>query len=219
MQKPIHGWSLYVITDERLSGGRSHQEIAEAAVRGGADVIQLRDKWAGSRRLYQVALDLIRRLRPNGVPLVINDRLDIALAASADGLHVGQEDLPAPVVRQFWPAPRLLGVSAGTVEEAIRAEQEGADYIGVGPIFEARSTKPDAGEPVGPEFLHRIRQNCSLPIVAIGGITAGNVEEVIEAGADCVAVISAVVAAPDIEAAARELKEKIVATKERLGRA
>jgi thiamine-phosphate pyrophosphorylase len=199
-------WRLYVITDEKASRGRSHLQVAEAAIRGGADVLQLRDKEASGGRLYRVALRLRELTRDAKVPFIVNDRLDIALAADADGVHVGQADLPASVVRRILGPGKILGVSVDTVEEAVLAEKDGADYLGVGPVFEARGTKPDTGEPLGIECIARIRRHCRLPIVAIGGINAENARKVREAGADGAAVISAIVAADDIAQAARRLK-------------
>jgi thiamine-phosphate pyrophosphorylase len=207
--KSLNRWRLYVITDERLGRGRSHLRIAEAAILGGADVLQLRDKEASSGRLYRAALELRKITREAKVPFIVNDRLDVALAADADGVHVGQEDLPASVARRILGPGKILGVSAETVEEAIRAEEDGADYLGVGPVFEARGTKADAGEPVGLELIAQIRRRCRLPIVAIGGINAENARKVREAGADAVAVISAIVAADDIAQAARQLKLRL----------
>jgi len=199
-------WRLYVITAEKASRGRSHLQVAEAAIVGGADVLQLRDKEAPGGLLYRVALQLRRITREAKVPFIVNDRLDIALAADADGVHVGQADLPASVVREIMGPGKILGVSVDTVEEAIQAEKDGADYLGVGPVFEARETKPDAGLPLGVDRIARIRRHCRLPIVAIGGIDAENAREVREAGADAVAVISAIGTADDIAHAARRLK-------------
>ena len=199
-------WRLYVITDEKVSRGRSHLQVAEAAILGGADVLQLRDKEASSGLLYRVALQLRKLTRDAKIPFIVNDRLDIALAADADGVHVGQADLPASVVREIMGPGKILGVSVDTVEEAILAEKDGADYLGVGPVFEARGTKPDAGEPLGIDCIARIRRHCRLPIVAIGGIDAENARKVREAGADAAAVISAIVGADDIAQAARRLK-------------
>lgn len=199
-------WRLYVITDERVSRGRSHLQVAEAAILGGADVLQLRDKESSSGRLFQVAMQLRRLTREAKVPLIVNDRLDIALAADADGVHVGQADLPASVARGIMGPGRILGVSAETVAEAMAAQEDGADYLGVGPIFEARGTKPDAGLPLGLELIAEIRRHCRLPIVAIGGINAENARKVRDAGADAAAVISAVASADDIAQAARRLK-------------
>lgn len=210
---PAH-WRLYVITDERLGRGRSHLQIAEAAIRGGADVVQLRDKTSSSRRLYDIALQLRRLTREALVPFVVNDRLDVALAADADGVHIGREDLPASVVRRILGSGKILGVSAETVEEAVTAEKDGADYLGVGPVFEARGTKADAGEPLGLDLIARIRRKCRIPIVAIGGINAENARLVRDAGANAAAVISAVASADDIAQAARLLKHVLCGAKE-----
>jgi len=203
---PPARWRLYVITDERVSRGRSHLQVAEAAILGGADVLQLRDKESSSGRLFQVAMQLRRLTREAKVPLIVNDRLDVALAADADGVHVGQADLPASVARGILGPGRILGVSAETVAEAMAAQEDGADYLGVGPVFEARGTKPDAGRPLGLDLIAEIRRHCRLPIVAIGGINAENARKVREAGADAAAVISAVASADDIARAARRLK-------------
>jgi len=206
----IKNWYLYVITDEQLSKGRSHVEIARAAIAGGADVIQLRDKTASSRKLYEDALAIRKITRDAHVIFIVNDRLDIALAVDADGVHVGQKDVPASVARQLIGENKILGVSAERVEEAVQAEKDGADYLGVGPIFEARSTKADAGEPMGLVLLREIRQKCSKPIFVIGGINRHNAGDTICAGADGIAVISAIVSADDIAAASRELREIVV---------
>jgi len=199
-------WRLYVITDGKAGRDRSHLQVAEAAILGGADVLQLRDKEASSGQLYRVALQLRKLTRDAKVPFIVNDRLDIALAADADGVHVGQADLPASMVREIMGPGKILGVSVDTVEEAILAEKDGADYLGVGPVFEARGTKADAGVPLGVDRIAQIRRHCRLPIVAIGGIDAGNARKVREAGADAAAVISAIVGADDIAQAARRLK-------------
>jgi thiamine-phosphate pyrophosphorylase len=199
-------WRLYVITDEQVGRGRSHLQIAEAAILGGADVLQLRDKESSGGRLFRVALQLRKLTREAKVPLIVNDRLDIALAVDADGVHLGQADLPASVARNIMGSGRILGVSAETVAEAVAAEKDGADYLGVGPVFDARGTKPDAGEPRGLELIESVRRHCRLPIVAIGGIDPDNARKVLEAGADAVAVISAIAAADDIEEAARRMK-------------
>lgn len=209
LKKTISRWRLYIITDEELSNGGSHVEIAKAAIAGGADVIQLRDKKADSRKLFQTALQIRRLTTDAEVQFIVNDRLDIALAANADGLHVGQDDLPPSIARKLLGSEKILGVSAGTLDEAIQAEKDGADYLGVGPIFEARGTKADAGAPQGLQLIKTIRQRCSVPIVAIGGINHKNIVSVIEAGAQCASVISAVVSAPDITAAAQSLRSQI----------
>jgi len=207
----IDGWpryDLYVITDPSLSGGRSHAEIARAALEGGADAIQIRDKSSPAYNLSCVVAEIQPIARKFGAPLLVNDRVDVALVAGADGAHVGQEDLPAREARRLLPKPRLVGVSVSTLEEARRAARDGADYLGVGPVF-ATSTKPDAGEPLGLERLAGIARAVAIPVVAIGGITMDNVTSVFEAGASGAAVVSAVVSAEDITGAARALKRVI----------
>jgi thiamine-phosphate pyrophosphorylase len=206
-------WNLYIITDEQLSRGKSHLEIAREALEGGADVIQLRDKSAGSYKLYRTGQELRTLINGLEVSYIVNDRIDIAMATDADGVHLGQEDLPAPVARRLIGPGKILGVSASSLEEALRARDDGADYLGVGPVFEARGTKSDAGEPRGLSFISRIRENCDLPIVAIGGINEMNLSEVIRAGADAAAIISAVVCSENITKTVAKLKQIILSAK------
>ncbi len=207
----MDGWpryDLYVITDPALSRGRSHAEIARASLEGGADVLQIRDKSSTAYNLSRITSEIQPLARKFGAALLVNDRVDVALVAGADGAHVGRDDLPAREARRLLPRPRLIGVSAGTKEEAKRAQKEGADYLGVGPVF-VSATKPDAGEPLGLERLAEIAAAVTIPVVAIGGITLANVASVFEAGASGAAVVSAVVAAEDISASARALKRRI----------
>lgn len=201
-------WTLYVITDARLSRGRSHVEVVRAAIAGGAGIIQYREKEGTTRQLVEEAQALRELTRQMGVLFIVNDRADIALAVDADGLHVGQDDLPTKIARRLIGPNKILGVSATNLEEALQAEQDGADYLGVGPIFPT-PTKPDAAPPIGLEGLAEICRRVSIPVVAIGGINEQNAASVIEAGADGVAVISAVVAAPDVTAAARGLRQVV----------
>jgi len=207
----IDGWprfDLYVITDPALSRGRSHMEMARAALDGGADAIQIRDKSSTAYNLSRVTAEIQPLARKFGAALLVNDRVDVALVAGADGAHLGQIDLPAREARHLLPKPRLIGISAGTKDEAKRAQKEGADYVGVGPVFRT-ATKPGAGDPLGLEVLAEIAAAVSIPVVAIGGINVENVARVFEAGASGAAVISAVVSAEDITAAARALKRVI----------
>lgn len=210
----INSWNLYVITDEKLSKKRSHLDIAMAAIAGGVEVIQLRDKEASSQKLFQIAVTLRRLTQQNKVSLIINDRLDIALAVGADGVHLGQNDIPAQVARKLIGPNMILGVSAGSVKEGLEAERQGADYLGVGPIFEARGTKIDAGAPLGLSLLNQLREKCKIPLVAIGGINQDNVKEVIRAGATAAAIISALVTSEDILSTIRYNKEIIKNAKE-----
>lgn len=204
----MRDYSLYVLTDEALSCGKSHVELARLALEGGADAIQLRDKHMESRQLYETALEISEICRQHGAIFIVNDRVDIALAAKADGVHVGQGDIPVAAIRKFVPSDFIIGVSAGKVEEALKAQEDGADYIALSPIFDT-SSKDDAGHGKGIEELKKMKQSVSVPVLAIGGINENNVKEVIAAGADGVAVISAVVSQEDVSAAAANLKRLI----------
>jgi thiamine-phosphate pyrophosphorylase len=199
---------LYVLIDPRFSGGRPPAEVATAAIAGGATLLQLRHKDGTTRDFLAAAAAVLAIARPAGVPLIINDRVDVALAAGGAGVHLGPDDLPPPLARQLLGPDLWIGVSAGTVAEALRARAEGADYLGTGDIF-GTATKPDAGAPVGPERLGEVKRATGLPLVAIGGITPANAARAIAAGADGVAVITAVSAQPDITAAARALRQTV----------
>lgn len=205
----MRDYSLYVLTDEALSKGKSHLELARLAVEGGADAIQLRDKHMESRQLYETALEISKICRQHDAVFIVNDRVDVALAAKADGVHVGQSDIPAAALRKFVPSDFIIGVSAGTAEEALKAERDGADYVALSPIFDT-SSKDDAGHGKGIAELRKMKKTVSVPVLAIGGINENNIKEVISAGADGVAVISAVVSQEDVSAAAANLKKLII---------
>jgi len=209
MLEAVH---LCVITDPGLAPGRDHVAIAAAALAGGADMIQLRDKTGSLRDLLPQARSIRALCRSRGALFIVNDRVDLALATDADGAHVGQEDLPAASARRLLGPRRLLGVSTHSLAQAEAARQAGADYIGFGPMF-ATGTKDTGYEPRGLNALRGIRRAVSLPILAIGGITLENVTLVIEAGAAAPAVISAVVAAADISAAAAAFRQRVAAAK------
>jgi thiamine-phosphate pyrophosphorylase len=195
---------LHVLTDREWSRGRPLLDVAAAALDGGATVIQLRDKAAATRALVEEGLALRELTRARGALLIVNDRVDVALAVDADGAHVGQNDMPAALARRLLGHDRILGVSAANAAEADAAVAAGADYLGVGPIYPTRG-KADAGAPVGAGLLRELAVRGSTPLVAIGGITAANAAEVVRAGACGVAVITAVVNAEDVAAAARAL--------------
>jgi thiamine-phosphate pyrophosphorylase len=195
---------LMVVTDPDCGAGRTVVEVVRAALRGGAPAIQLRMKDASAREMVEVARALLAETRATGALLFINDRVDVALAVGADGAHVGQDDLPAAAARRIAPPDFLLGVSAETAELAREAEADGADYVGVGPVY-ATESKADAGEAVGVERIAQVAAAVRIPVVGIGGITIGNAPPVIHAGAAGVAVISAVMRADDPEAAVRAL--------------
>jgi thiamine-phosphate pyrophosphorylase len=210
----LDGLHLCVITDVVLARGRDHVAIAEAALAGGADMIQLRDKTGNLRDLLPQARAIQALCRARGAVFIVNDRVDLALAADADGAHVGQEDLPADSARRLLGAGRILGVSTHTLRQAEEARTHGADYIGFGPMF-ATGTKETGFPPQGPAALREIHRNVALPILAIGGITLENVSAVIEAGATAPAVISAVVAASDIATAAALFRQRVAVAKTR----
>lgn len=191
---------LYVITEPAL---RDPIESAQLVLEGGARIVQLRAKQATTRQLVQIGQALRELTRQYNALLIVNDRLDVALAVGADGVHLGQDDLPVPLARRIAGDALLIGVSAETLDEARQAEQEGANYLGVGPMF-ATTTKPDAGLPVGPERLRAIKQAVSIPVFGIGGITLENASAVLQAGADGICVISAILAAPDPREATRQ---------------
>ena len=205
-------YSLYLVTDRALARGRPLADVVRAAVAGGVTCVQLREKEASAREFAAAARELVALLRPLGVPLIVNDRIDVALAAGADGVHVGQQDLSVADARRLGPPGWIVGVSAESVEDAVRAEREGADYVGASPVF-ATPTKTDHAAPLGLDGLRLLRAAVKLPLVAIGGIHAGNARETVRAGADGLAVVSAIVAADDPRAAAEILRREIAAAK------
>ena len=204
--KPKVDYTLYLCTDRGLMTTGTVEESVELAIDGGCTVIQLREKQCSSRDFYELALRVKGITARRGVPLIINDRVDICLAAGADGVHVGQSDLPACQVRRLLGPDRILGVSARTLEEALEAQENGADYLGVGAMY-ATSTKTDA-QVVSMETLRAIRGAVQIPIVVIGGINRDTLEPFRGMGIDGLAVVSAVVAQQDIRAAARERVER-----------
>lgn len=205
-------WELYVITGEHWSLGRPTVEVMEQAIKGGAQVIQLREKHLPIQKLIALGQELRELTRRYGVTFIVNDRVDVAVAVDADGVHLGQDDLPVAAARKILGPDKLIGISTHSVEQALRAEAEGADYIGVGPVF-ATQSKEDVCAPVGLELVSKVSNLVKIPFVAIGGIKAYNVAEVVKAGASCVAVITGVVGAEDVAGAARELREKLAVAK------
>ena len=201
-------WQLYVILDRAALTNRDPAEVAFQAIRGGADAIQLRDKGGMARWLLDQAARILPHTRAAGIPLLINDRADVATASGADGVHLGQHDLPVADARRLVGADRLIGKSTHNLEQAVAAEREGADYIGFGPVF-STPTKPDYGSIGTADILH-VRRQLRIPMICIGGIDQMNVSQVLDAGASCVAVVRAVCAAADPGAAAHELKQLIV---------
>ena len=197
-------WRLYVILDRAAAGTRDLATLAQAAIRGGADVLQLRDKAASGDALLRETQRLLPIARAAGVPLIVNDRPDIALAAGADGVHLGQDDAPVAEARLLLGPHRLIGKSTHSLEQAVAADREPVDYLGLGPIF-STPTKPDYGS-VGLDLISRARSTLTHPVVCIGGIETANLDSILAAGGLRVAVVRAVCAAADPEAAARTLK-------------
>ncbi len=199
-------YSLYLITDSKLARGRSHREVIEAALKGGATLVQYREKDASTRRMVEEGITLRDLCHAYGVPLIVNDRVDVALAIDADGVHVGDDDMPVAWARRLMRPDKVVGASADSAAKALSAIAEGADYLGVGAIFPT-GTKADAGAPIGLEGLMQVARVSTVPIVGIAGIGVHNAASVIRAGAAGVAVISAIVHAEDVEKAARELRQ------------
>ena len=195
---------LYAVTDRAWLRGRTLCARAEEALRGGATCLQLREKELDPDRFLEEAVALKALCGRYRVPLIVNDAVDVAIACGADGVHIGQHDAPAAEVRRRIGPDMLLGVSAQTVEQAVKAERDGADYLGVGAVF-STGTKPDADD-VSFAALQAICAAVSIPVVAIGGITRDNVSRLAGSGIDGVAVVSAIFAAEDVEAAAHELR-------------
>jgi thiamine-phosphate pyrophosphorylase len=200
---------LYAILDRSVARGRDLPGLLDAVLGGGCRLVQLREKTMSLDELLPLARRLARRCREVGALLIVNDRADLALAAGADGLHVGQDDLPARQARALLRPNMILGVSTHDPEQARRAVADGADYVAVGSIFPT-TTKPGF-QLVGPELIRRVRPEVPVPLVGIGGVTAENAAAVLGAGADAVAVISAICAAPDPEAATRAFLARIAA--------
>ncbi|GAC1405680.1 MAG: thiamine phosphate synthase [Chloroflexota bacterium] len=198
---------VYLVADPDHTAGRSVVEIVDAALRGGSSVVQWRQKSGSIAAQWEELLAVRDLCRAAGVPLVINDRIDVALAIGANGVHVGQQDLPAGEVRRIFPEGEL-GISVSSPAEVVQALQMSPTYLGVGPVFPTIS-KNDTGPIGGIEFIRTCRTMTDLPLIAIGGITVETAQSVMSAGADGIAVISAICSAPDPEAAARRLVESL----------
>jgi thiamine-phosphate pyrophosphorylase len=203
---------LYLVTDRRWLGGRNLCDVLEEALQGGVTLLQLREKDISSQDYYHLAAKVKKTADKYHVPLIINDRLDIALAVDAAGVHLGLDDLPIPVARKILGDDRIIGASAATVSEALRFQEQGADYLGVGAVFPTETKL--GNERVGFEDLRRIKAAVRIPVAAIGGIKAEHVRDVMATGVDGVAVVSAIMDQPDIGAATRKLAVLISKVKE-----
>jgi thiamine-phosphate pyrophosphorylase len=200
---------LHLVTDRFLSGRRPLVAIVREAVAGGVTCVQLREKECSTREFLHEAFQLSELLKPLGIPLIINDRVDIALAVGADGVHLGQKDMPIYHARRLGPPEWIIGVSAESIADAIRAEGEGADYIGISPVF-STPTKTDTSAALGLEGISLIRAVTHIPLVAIGGIHCSNARQVMGAGADGLAVVSAIIAADYPGEAAAAIRHEII---------
>ena len=205
---------LHILTDTVLQSRFSHVELTKLAIRGGADTIQFRQKTGVTREIIEIAQKLKQICTDSGVAFIVNDRVDIAIAAGADGVHLGQDDFPLPLARKLLGEDRILGGSAVTLEEARKCLTEGADYIGFGPVFPTAS-KEDAGPVTGINLLKQVVETIPLPIIAIGGISVENTPEVIQAGSHGIAVISAVCCQENPEQATRALYKALFACSKR----
>ena len=196
-------WRLCLVTDRSLSRGRAITDVVAAAVQGGATIVQLREKDAGTREFLETARAVKAVLQPHNVPLLINDRVDIAVAVDADGVHVGQTDMPVSIVRQMIGPGKIVGLSAGKRENILADDAAQADYLGIGPAY-AQTTKTNTGRaPLGPEGFAQLRKLTTKPVMAIGGLKPDNSAPLVAAGADGLAVVSAIVGADDPAAASR----------------
>lgn len=196
--------SLYLVTDRSLSMGRSLEEVVTEAIKGGVTIVQLREKDCSSAEFYQLAIDMKEILTPHNIPLIINDRLDIALACDADGLHIGQSDLPYSVARKILGNDKIIGLSVENIQDAIQANKLDIDYIGISPVFDT-DTKNDTAKALGLEGVRDISKISMHPSVGIGGINKSNAKHIIEAGADGISVVSAIMSATNPKESANEL--------------
>jgi thiamine-phosphate pyrophosphorylase len=206
--------SVYLVTDHALCATRGTLETVRQAIAAGVTVVQMRDPLAKTRVLIEEARALAALLGPAGIPFIVNDRVDVAIAAKADGVHLGQSDMSVRDARALVGPEPIIGLSITSLADLAASDLAGVDYLGVGPVF-ATATKADAAPAMGLAGLAAVRAACRLPIVAIGGIAAANTAEVIAAGADGVAVVSAICAAADAGQATRELADIVAAAKRR----
>jgi len=200
--------TLHILTDTVLQSRFSHMEITRLAIAGGADTIQYRQKSGSTREMIEIARNMKRLCSEAGVAFIVNDRLDVTIAAEADGVHLGQDDFPIPMAREILGEGRIIGGSAATLDEALKCLSDGADYVGFGPVYPT-SSKDDAGPVSGIDILKQVVEIIPLPIIAIGGVGAENIPDVMRAGARGIAVISAVCCQDDPEEATRALYQAL----------
>lgn len=208
MNKRNIDYSLYLVTDRELTLNRDLLFVIEEAILGGVSVIQLREKNCSSREFYDIALQVSQLTKKHKVPLIINDRLDIALAVNAEGLHIGQSDIPYPIARKLLGKDAIIGLSVESLQDARVAESLDADYLGISPVF-STNTKTDTAHPLGIQGIKDIKSFSRHKLVAIGGINLNNTKEIIQAGADGIAVVSAICSAQSPRKASVDLLNEI----------
>jgi thiamine-phosphate pyrophosphorylase len=208
-------YSLYLVTDRALSLGRSNLEVIQAAVRGGVTLVQLREKEATTKEFYQEGLKIRAYLKARDIPLIINDRIDMALALDAEGVHLGQEDMPIDAARKILGPQKIIGASVFTPEEAKIAEALGADYLGLSPIF-VTETKPELIQHLGIKGIPLLKEAVKIPVVGIGSMSESNAYEAVKAGLDGVAVVSAICSRENPRAAAEAIKKEVLRAKKDL---
>jgi thiamine-phosphate pyrophosphorylase len=201
---------IYPVTCQELSNGRNNLEVAAAVLAGGANIIQLREKHWSKKDLYDLAVEFRKQTSSYNALLIIDDHVDVALAAGADGVHLGQDDLPVEAARRIAPE-LIIGASSHSLKEALKAEKDGADYVNIGPIFPTK-TKADADRFLGPEAIVKIGPQLTVPFTTMGGITPDNIHSVLKAGARCVAMITGITRAADITERVRQLRKTIIAS-------
>lgn len=205
-------YSLYLVTDRALSLGRSNLEVVQSAVEGGVTLVQLREKEATTREFYEEGLRVGAYLKARDIPLIINDRVDLALALDAAGVHLGQDDMPIDVARKLLGPRKIIGASVFTLEEAKIAESLGADYLGLSPIF-VTETKPELVRQIGIEGIPLLKAAVQIPVVGIGSMSESNAYDAVKAGLDGVAVVSAICSREDPRAAAAAIKAEVMRAK------
>jgi len=204
--------SLYLVTDRKMAEGRSLEHIVMEAVKGGVTMLQLREKDCSTLDFVKYAINFHKLLKPLGIPMIINDRLDVALASDAEGLHIGQDDMPYSIARKLLGPDKIIGLSVENMDEVKEANKLDVDYIGISPVF-STNTKTDTAAPFGIEGIKKVSEITLHTSVAIGGIHDSNVFQVISAGADGVAVVSEIIASKDPYMSAKKMKEKILIAK------
>ncbi len=200
---------LYVIADKEICGKKDIEKVVMQTIEGGAEMVQYRDKESNDENFLETALKLKSICKARSVPFIVNDRVEIAIKIDADGVHVGQEDMPLAEVKKKLNPSKIIGVSALTIEQAMKAEREGADYVGVGPIFDTSSKKID--KPLGLDLIRKSKDNLSIPFFAIGGINSSNLDDLIRSGGTRIAVISALVLSHNVKTSTSKLLKKLKA--------